>query len=231
MAQAMRTSLAQSKAVRLMTAAEIGAGLTRMTLPLSTALTEDVARALALRDGVPLLVTGQVSTVGDGFLLTARLVAAADSGGEPLAEFQRAADGPGQLLEAIDQLARELRSRLGESLRAVQRAPALEQATTSSLAALREYTIGVQLGDLQGDFLGGMRHLEAAVRKTRRCDGRASRRLRVQHRPPASVRGSVRRLSFRERLHGRARGGKPTTDQINASSTCISRTPAWPPTT
>jgi tetratricopeptide (TPR) repeat protein len=165
MAQAMRTSLAQSKAVRLVTASEIGAGLTRMTLPLSTALTEGVARALALRDGIPLLVTGQVSTVGDGFLLTARLVAAADSGGEPLAEFQRAADGPGELLEAIDQLARELRSRLGESLRAVQRAPALAQATTSSLVALREYTIGEQLGDLQGDFLGGLRHLEAAVRE------------------------------------------------------------------
>ena len=165
MAQAMRTSLAQSKAVRLVSAADIGAGLTRMTLPLSTAITEDVARALALRDGIPLLVTGQVSTVGEGFLLTARLVAAADSGAEPLAEFQRAADGPGELLEAIDQLARELRSRLGESLRAVQRAPALAQATTSSLAALREYTIGERLGDLQGDFLGGLRHLEAAVRE------------------------------------------------------------------
>jgi tetratricopeptide (TPR) repeat protein len=163
MAQAMRTSLAQSKAVRLVTAAEIGAGLRRMTLPLSTVITADVARALALRDGIPLLVTGQVSTVGDGFLLTARLVAAADSGGEPLAEFQRAADGPGELLEAIDQLSRELRSRLGESLRAVQRAPALAQATTFSLAALREYTAGERLGDLQGDFLGGLRHLEAAV--------------------------------------------------------------------
>ena len=165
MSQAMRTSLGQSKAVRLVSAPDVAAALRRMTLPPSTPLSEGIARDLSVREGIPLLVSGQVATVGGGFLVTARLHSAADSSAEPLAEFQRAADGPGELLDAIDQLARELRSRIGESLRSVQRAPDLERATTSSLAALREYTLGVQLGDLQGDFLNALDHLEAAVRE------------------------------------------------------------------
>jgi TolB-like protein len=165
MAQAMRTSLSQSKAVRLVSATDIASGLRRMTLPSSTRLADPVARDLAAREGIPLLVTGQVSTVGSGFLVTARLVSAADSSGEPIAAFQKAANGPGDLLDAIDQLARDLRSRIGESLRSVQRTPALAQVTTSSLAALREYTLGVELGDLQADYGKGIEHLEAAVRE------------------------------------------------------------------
>jgi tetratricopeptide (TPR) repeat protein len=163
MAQAMRTSLGQSKAVRLVTPQEVSAGLQRMALPASSRFGDTVARNLAVREGIPLLVTGQIATVGSGFLVSARLVSA-DSGTE-LAAFQRGANGAGDLLDAIDHLARDLRGRIGESLRTVQRAPALEQVTTSSLAALREYTRAVQLGDAQGDFVGGLEHLTIAVRE------------------------------------------------------------------
>jgi len=86
----------------------------------------------------------------------------ADSG-TVLTSVQRGADGPGTLLEAIDALARELRSRIGESLRAVARAPRLQEATTASLDALREYTRGVEIGDLRGDFLTAIPLLERAV--------------------------------------------------------------------
>jgi eukaryotic-like serine/threonine-protein kinase len=163
MAQAMRTSLGQSKAVRLVTPQEVSTGLQRMTLPASSRLGDTVARNLAVREGIPLLVTGQVAAIGSGFLLTARLVSA-DSGVE-LAAFQHGANGAGDLLDAIDRLARDLRARIGESLRTVQRAPPLEQVTTSSLAALREYTRAAKLGDNQGDFAGGLEHLTAAVRE------------------------------------------------------------------
>ncbi|HVT38822.1 MAG TPA: protein kinase [Gemmatimonadaceae bacterium] len=163
MAQAMRTSLGQSKAVKLVTPQEVSAGFGRMVLPASSRLDERVARDFAVREGIPLVVMGQLATVGSGFLVSARLVSA-DSGVE-LAAFQRGANGAGDLLDAIDHLARDLRARIGESLRTVQRAPALEQVTTSSLAALREYTRAVQLGDAQGDFAGGLEHLAAAVRE------------------------------------------------------------------
>ena len=162
-AEAMRTSLGQSRAIKLVSAGEVASGLQRMTLPVSTPLTDSTARELALRDGIPLIVRGTVAPIGAGYLVTAELVRV-DSG-SVLTTVQEAADGPSALLEAIDGLSRELRRRIGESMRAVARAPALEDATTSSLAALREYTRGVQLGDIQGDFTEGAAHLRAAVRE------------------------------------------------------------------
>lgn len=160
-AQAMRTALGQSEAIRLVSPSEIAAGLARMTLPPTTPLTESTAQELATREGIPLLVTGQVASLGSGFVVSVNLVRA-DSG-TVLTSVQRGADGPGTLLEAIDALARELRSRIGESLRAVARAPRLQEATTASLDALREYTRGVEIGDLRGDFLTAIPLLERAV--------------------------------------------------------------------
>jgi tetratricopeptide (TPR) repeat protein len=109
------------------------------------------------------MVSGTVAPVGGGFLITASLMRT-DSA-LTLTSVQVAADGPSALLGAIDGLARELRSRIGESLRAVAQAPALQDATTSSLAALREFTRGVELGDVQGKFTEGAEHLRAAVRE------------------------------------------------------------------
>jgi tetratricopeptide (TPR) repeat protein len=160
-AQAMRTSLGQSDAVRLVSASEIAGVLARMTMPTSTPLTLATARELAAREGIPLIVTGQVAAVGGGFMVTATLLGA--ESGETLVELQQAADGPGELLGAIDALALDLRERIGESLRSVARAPRLEEATTGSLEALREYTRGVEAGDLNGDWTRGLVHLRAAV--------------------------------------------------------------------
>jgi len=160
-AQAMRTALGQSEAIRLVSPSEVAAGLARMTLPPTTPLTESTAQELATREGIPLLVTGQVASLGSGFVVSVNLIRA-DSG-TVLTSVQRGADGPGTLLEAIDALARELRSRIGESLRAVARAPRLQEATTASLDALREYTRGVEIGDLRGDFLTAIPLLERAV--------------------------------------------------------------------
>jgi len=48
-------------------------------------------------------------------------------------------------------------------LRSVARAPRLQEATTASLDALREYTRGVEIGDLRGDFFSAIPLLERAV--------------------------------------------------------------------
>ena len=162
-AQAMRTSIGQSSAVQLVSAQDVGPALRRMTLPTTTRLTEQTARELAAREGIPLIITGQVAAVGAGFMITASLVTA-DSG-RVLATLQRGANGAGDLLDAIDHVARDLRARIGESLRSVALAPALQSATTSSLVALREYSRGVQAGDVEGDFSAGLMHLQAAVRE------------------------------------------------------------------
>jgi tetratricopeptide (TPR) repeat protein len=161
-AQAMRSSLGQSDAVRVVTQSEAAAALRRMTLPATTRLDDSTARAVAERDGIPLVVTGRVTTVGSGFLVSASIVAT-DSG-TVLATLQRGARGADDLLEVVDKVARDVRARLGESLRSVARAPALADVTTGSLPALKAYTRALEVGDLGGDPYAAIPLLREAVR-------------------------------------------------------------------
>jgi tetratricopeptide (TPR) repeat protein len=68
------------------------------------------------------------------------------------------------LLDAIDWLARRVRTRVGESLRDVNRTPSLAQVTTASLPALQAYSRAATLGDVQGRFAEAIGVLEEAVR-------------------------------------------------------------------
>jgi eukaryotic-like serine/threonine-protein kinase len=107
--------------------------------PLTTPLAQEVAQ----RAGVKAVVSGQVAPVGGGYVLSARLVTAAD--GRVLTAVRESADDERSLLPAIDGLSKKLRERIGESLTSIRANPALEQVTTGSLAALRKYTLARQL--------------------------------------------------------------------------------------
>mgnify|MGYP003346850209 FL=1 len=76
---AMRTSLGQSKAIQLVSPGDVAAGLQRMKMDANATLDEKTAQMFAMRDGIPLVVTGTVSPVGTGYMVTANLVRA-DSG-------------------------------------------------------------------------------------------------------------------------------------------------------
>jgi eukaryotic-like serine/threonine-protein kinase len=135
---AVRAALSQSSMLSLVPAPAIAAALRRMERPPNTRLDLPTAREMAQREGVKAVVDGQVTGVGSGYIVTLRLVSA-DSGLE-LASFRESGDGPRGLIEATDKLARELRGKIGESLRSVQASPPLEQATTASLEALRLFS-------------------------------------------------------------------------------------------
>jgi tetratricopeptide (TPR) repeat protein len=201
-AAAMRTSLSQSKAVHLIGAGDVAAGLVRMKLNAGSTLTDSVAQILAMRDGIPLIVTGNVSPVGSGYMVTANLVRA-DSG-VALFTVQQPATGAGDLLDAVDKVAKGMRARLGESLRSIARAPSLEKATTSSLSALREYSRALEAGDLRGDWEEGERRIRVALKEDSTF-AQAWRKLAVytfnSGRPPSVVSAAITEAyKFRERL-------------------------------
>ncbi|MEA3246314.1 MAG: protein kinase [Gemmatimonadota bacterium] len=135
---AVRAGLSGSSAFTLASPGELVAALERMRQPKTTRIDADVARQIALREGIKAVVDGEVTGVEGGYIVTLRLVRA-DSGVE-LASFRETGDGPRGLIDAADKLARALRSKAGESLRAVNATPPLFQATTSSLEALRKYS-------------------------------------------------------------------------------------------
>jgi tetratricopeptide (TPR) repeat protein len=135
---AVRAGLTGSSALTLVQPAEIVSALTLMKRAPGTRVDSGVAREIAERTGMKAIVDGEVTGVPGGYIVAIRLVRA-DSGIE-LASFRETGDGPRGLIDAADKLARRLRSKAGESLRAVNATPSLAQATTSSLDALRKYS-------------------------------------------------------------------------------------------
>ena len=135
---AVRAGLSGSSAFTLMAQGEIISALSRMKLAGNARLDSAVARQIAVREGAKAMIDGDVIGVAGGYVVTLRLVRA-DSGTE-LASFRETGDGPRGLIDASDKLARALRTKAGESLRAINATPPLFQATTASLEALRKFS-------------------------------------------------------------------------------------------
>ncbi len=161
--EAVRTDLGQSKLVSIMPPAAVASALQFMQRPMDSPVDLALAREIAQREGVKAIVAGDVTQLGTSYVVSIRLVSA-DSGNE-LAAYRASADGTGQLLDALDKLTRKLRGRIGESLKSVRDAPALDQVTTSSLDALRKYAEAVRASDLNGEYLKTAQLLREAVAK------------------------------------------------------------------
>jgi tetratricopeptide (TPR) repeat protein len=147
--EAFRIDLSQSPVVRVMTGDEIGAVLKRMERPESTAVTPDVAQEIAQREGIPAIITGDVAPVGQGYLLSARVLSTGD--GSELAADRETAESETGILAALGRLSSSVREKIGESYRSLRDTKPLEDVTTSSLEALRLYTRGNQV-ELAGDM-------------------------------------------------------------------------------
>jgi eukaryotic-like serine/threonine-protein kinase len=159
--EAIRTGLGQSSVVSLMPPTAIASALQRMERPALSRLDLTLARDIAQRAGIKAIVDGEVTKLGNGYVVSIRLVAA-DSGNE-LAAYRTTVDAPSQLLDAVDGVTRKLRGRIGESLKAVRDAPRLEEVTTPSLEALRSYAEGSRAADLEGDWAKAATLLREAV--------------------------------------------------------------------
>lgn len=157
--EALRVDLGQSMTFRLAEPRQIASARERMQLADDAALDEATARELARREGMKAVVGGEISSVGEGYLLLGRVVSA---GGEVLTNARVTADGPSDLLPAIDELSKDLRERIGESLRQIRAEPPLERVTTSNLEALRLYSRAVRSLDY-AEYDLGIPLLEQAI--------------------------------------------------------------------
>ncbi len=158
--EALRIDLTQSPILRVAEANEVAATLRLMERDPGLPLSEDAAHGVATRIGAKAVLTGEVAPLGSGYVLSARLIAVADSV-TLLAERETAADAAA-LIPAVEALSRKLRERIGESLRTVREGQPLEQVTTRSLAALRAYSEGSRL-TTNGRQRDAIKYLEQAV--------------------------------------------------------------------
>ena len=159
--QAFRVDLSQSELVKLVEPATLDDALARMELPEDQALTAEVARDLAVREGYPAVIEGELTSVGDGYVITARLADARSE--ETLASLRETAKDANEIIPAIDRLSGKMREKIGDSYTNMRADEPLEQVTTSSLEALEKYSRALELFAAGTDHELGVDLLEEAV--------------------------------------------------------------------
>jgi eukaryotic-like serine/threonine-protein kinase len=104
-------------------------------------LTPDLARNVCQREGIKAVMNGAISTIGTQYVVDVNAINCQT--GDSLAREQVQADKKEQVLGAVGKAASRLRAKLGESLASVQKFDApVEEATTSSLEALKAFSLG-----------------------------------------------------------------------------------------
>jgi tetratricopeptide (TPR) repeat protein len=159
--EAFRSDLAQSANLDVVPQTTVREVLRRMQRPADARLDYALGREIATREGVKAVIDGEVLSLGGSYVIAAKLYAAQT--GEVLASFRATAEQAKDIIPAIDQLSREVRTKVGESLRSINAAPPLQQVTTPSLEALKKYVQGVRVFAEGADFDKGVSLMEEAI--------------------------------------------------------------------
>ena len=158
---ALSVSLKQSPFLNLLPDSEVTKFLQQMTKPVDTKLTPDVARELCQRAGSKAYVSGSVSSLGREYVLTLQAVDCQN--GDTLGQQQATAESKEKVLDALGGAVSKLRGELGESLSNVQKYDVpLDQATTSSLEALKAFTLGENASNEKGSA-AALPYLQRAI--------------------------------------------------------------------
>ena len=147
--EALRIDLAQSEVINVVDPAALVDALERMQLDSNDPLTFEVARELAVREGYPAVIAGEIQAIGNGYSLSARIVDA--TSGQTLASHRETAADADAIIPAIDALSAKMRERIGESYTDLRADAPLDEVTTGSLEALEKYTEAIAIFDRGGD--------------------------------------------------------------------------------
>jgi serine/threonine protein kinase/tetratricopeptide (TPR) repeat protein len=150
--QALSVELGQSPFLNVLSDRRVSETLRMMGRPASERVTMDVGRELCVRTGSKALLGGTISSVGSHYLID--LTAVACTTGDTLAKEQGEATSKEDVLKTLSQTSSSLRARLGESLPSVQKFDVPVEASTSSLEALKNYSMGITAGRTQGSAAG-----------------------------------------------------------------------------
>ena len=158
--EALRIDLSQSNLVRVVESTRVRRVLERMQRSSDQPLHESLAREVAIREGWPAVIVGEINEAGGRYVLSARLLEAED--GTELLSVRATAASESEIVPAVDDLSADFRERIGESYSSLRATPPLEQVTTGSLEALRLYSQALAAND-HGDEMRAIGLLEEAV--------------------------------------------------------------------
>ncbi len=139
--QALAVQLGQSPYLNIFPEEQVRETLRFMGRSPDERVTRDVAREICLRQNLKAMLVGSISSLGNHYVITLEALNA--QSGEAIAREQLEAQSKEQVLATIGKATSLLREKLGESLNSIKKFDVpIEQATTSSLEALRAYALG-----------------------------------------------------------------------------------------
>jgi serine/threonine protein kinase/tetratricopeptide (TPR) repeat protein len=137
--EAVRQSLEQSHYVHLVSRSQVAEAEHRMGRTEIAPVDVNLGREICQRENFRALLIGRVTTSGSRYRVTAQIVDPWRA--ETILTEEAPFKSPSGLYPAVDDLTRDLRAHLGESLKQVQEhAQPLERVTTNSLEALQRYS-------------------------------------------------------------------------------------------
>jgi serine/threonine protein kinase/tetratricopeptide (TPR) repeat protein len=148
--QALAIELEQSPLLNVLPDRKVSATLKLMDRPANERLTQEAAREVCLRTNSKALLAGSIASVGNNYLIGVKAVDCHT--GDTLASAEGDAENRDKVLKTLGDLGNQLRAKLGESLASVKKYnKPLDEATTSSLEALKAFTESRRIQREKGD--------------------------------------------------------------------------------
>ena len=139
--QALAVQLGQSPFLNIFPDERVNETLRFMGKAPNERITKDVAKEICVRQGIKAMIVGSIAGLGSHYVVTIEAINA--QAGDAIAREQAEAENKEQVLKALGKATSQLREKLGESLSSIKKFDApIEQATTSSLEALKAFSQG-----------------------------------------------------------------------------------------
>ena len=159
--QGLAVQLQQSPFLSIVPEERIQKALRLMGQPPDARVTPELAKEICERTGSTAVLDGSIANLGSQYVLGLRAMNCRT--GDVLDREQAQAAKKEDVLNALSQIASRFRTRVGESLATVEKySTPLAEATTTSLEALKAYSLGWKLAASNGDA-ASLPHFQRAI--------------------------------------------------------------------
>jgi eukaryotic-like serine/threonine-protein kinase len=147
--EALSVQLGQSPFLNILSDQKVNETLRLMGRSPGDRLPKDVTREICQRTASTAMLLGSIAQVGDRYELVLKALNCAN--GDTLASAESEATDKNHVLDSLGKMGVSMREKLGESLVSIQKfGTPLDQATTSSLEALKAFSEGEKVRSLKG---------------------------------------------------------------------------------
>jgi len=140
--QALSIEFTQSPFLRVASDLQVAEVLRRMGRSPRDVLTREMTSEVCLRMGGKAFIAGSISALGSRYLVGVEALSCGN--GQILAAAQEQAENKGDVLRAVAKVTSQIRAKVGESLPSLQKYDFPVNATTTSLEALKAFSMGLK---------------------------------------------------------------------------------------